>query len=316
MVSTEENDLAIAGELCIRTYNRGIMKLSRFTINTGRTSRWMFLASLLAAVLGCGGHASTTPIREAAQPATSGSSETQTTTTISIRIAAASDLKFAMDEIIREFRTQHQEIEVDATFGSSGNFYAQLCNKAPFDVFFSADSDYPRRLIEQGLAIQETSIQYAVGQIVVWVRNDSLLDIDTLGMQTLMDPSIKKIAIANPRHAPYGRAAEVAMKSLSVYDAVTDRLVVGENVSQAAQFVESGAADVGIIALSLATSSAMKDKGRFGIVPRDSYPTLIQTAVVLSSAGDQQACNAFCDFVIGVQGQEILARHGFLVPGE
>src|SRR4029077_6100604 len=134
--------------------------------------------------------------------------------------------------------------------------------QAPFDIFFSADIDYPRKLIDAGLADADSEFLYAEGRSVGWVPNSSPLDLETLGIRAVADPSVRKVAIANPQHAPYGRAAEAALKTLGAYDAVKDRLVFGENIAQAAQFVESGAADVGLIALSLALSPAMKDKGR------------------------------------------------------
>lgn len=167
-----------------------------------------------------------------------------------VRVAAASDLQFALREIETKFEVGHPGVSVEVIYGSSGNLYAQLSNKAPFDLFLSADISYPR-LVEAGLAAQDTEFSYAVGHIVLWVLQSSQLDLDKLGMRALADPTVKKIAIANPRHAPYGRAAEAAMKSLELYDDVKDRLVLGENIAQAAQYVESGAADVGILALSL-----------------------------------------------------------------
>ena len=233
-----------------------------------------------------------------------------------VRIAAAADLKFAMEELVAAFETDEPEVQIEPTFGSSGNFYSQLSNKAPFDVFMSADIAYPRKLIEQGLADTETEFLYAIGQIVVWVPKSSSLDVAKLGIQALTDASVRKVSIANPEHAPYGRAAEAAMKSLGVYDEVKDRLVLGESISQAAQFVESGAADVGILAISLAMAPAMRDKGSYWIVPADSYPRLEQGGVILSWAKDRAAAEEFRSFVIEKRGREILVRFGFRAPGE
>src|SRR5439155_3328701 len=174
-----------------------------------------------------------------------------------VRVAAASDLKFAFDELARDFQARHTGIAVKVTYGSSGNFYTQLASEAPFDLFLSADLDYPRKLVAQGRAVKETEFQYAVGRLVVWVPNGSPLDLDQLGIRAVTDPRVKKVAIANPRHAPYGRAAEAALKHAGVYDQVKDRLVLGENIAQAAQFVESGAADVGLVALSLALAPTL-----------------------------------------------------------
>src|SRR5439155_21360664 len=133
-----------------------------------------------------------------------------------------------------------------------------------FDLFFSADMEYPRRLIEQGLALPESAFLYGIGHLVVWVPRDSSLDVERLGLQALLDPSVRKIALANPKHAPYGRAAEAALKPAGLYDKVQARLVYGENVAQTAQFVETGSADVGLIALSLALAPALRGQGRYG----------------------------------------------------
>lgn len=233
-----------------------------------------------------------------------------------VTVAAAADLKYALEDLIIEFKQAHPSIDVRPNYGSSGNFYAQLANKAPFDLFFSADIDYPRRLIELGYARKDTEFLYAVGQIVVWVGMESPLDVETLGVQVLLEPGVRKVAIANPQHAPYGRAAEAALKHLGVYEQVQDRLVLGENIAQAAQFVESGAADVGIIALSLALSPALKEKGRYWTVPRDAYPPLEQGGVQLNWAKEPDAANTLRTFVIGDEGRAILRRHGFELPGE
>jgi molybdate transport system substrate-binding protein len=232
-----------------------------------------------------------------------------------VKVAAASDLKFALDDIASEFKTKQPAIDVKVTYGSSGNFFAQLSNKAPFDIYLSADIDYPRKLMEAGLASKDSEFQYAVGQIVVWAANESQLDLEK-GMEAIVDPSVRKIAIANPRHAPYGRAAEAAMKQLGVYDAAKDRLVLGENIAQTAQFVETGAADVGIIALSLAMAPAMKDKGRYWTVPLDAYPRLEQGGIILNWATDADAAKELRAFIVGPEGKAVLKRYGFFMPGE
>jgi molybdate transport system substrate-binding protein len=231
-----------------------------------------------------------------------------------VRVAAASDLKFALDEIITAFRAKHPGITVQVSYGSSGNFFSQLANRAPFDMFFSADVDYPRQLIAKGLAAKETEFLYAVGRLVVWVPRSSALDLTRLGIHALADPSIRKIAIANPKHAPYGRVAEAAMKTLGVYEAAQERLVYGENIAQTAQFVQTGAADIGIIALSLAVASALKDEGRFWEVPLESYPRIEQGGVILSWATDTAAAQVVRAFVLGEEGRAILRRYGFFLP--
>jgi molybdate transport system substrate-binding protein len=231
-----------------------------------------------------------------------------------VRVAAAADLKFAFDDLVGEFRKKNPSIKVTVTYGSSGNFYSQLSNEAPFDLFLSADIDYPRKLIESGMAKKESEFHYALGHIVVWVPNDSRLDLDKLGMKAVADSSVKKLAIANPKFAPYGRAAEAALKNLGIYDQVKDRLVLGENIAQAAQFVESGAADAGIIALSLALAPAMREKGRYWMIPPEDYPRLEQGGVIMNRAKDVEAAQELRAFVIGKEGRAILEKYGFMPP--
>src|SRR5438067_4142630 len=228
-----------------------------------------------------------------------------------VRVAAAADLRFALDEILEAFRRERPAVDVQATYGSSGNFYAQLSNRAPFDIFFSADIDYPRRLIREGRAPADSEFLYGIGRLVVWVPRTSTLDVEKLGIRALLSPSVRRIAIANPRHAPYGRAAEAAMKSLGVYDRVKDRLVLGDSVMQTAQFVERGGADLGIISQSLALAPPLRDKGRFWEVPIDAYPRREQGGVILSWAQDRAAAQAVRDFVLSERGRAILRRHGF-----
>jgi molybdate transport system substrate-binding protein len=233
-----------------------------------------------------------------------------------VRVAAASDLRFTMDEIVEAFRRERPAVDVLVTYGSSGNFYAQLSNRAPFDIFFSADVDYPRRLIRQGLTLADSEFLYGVGRLVVWVPRNSPIEVEKLGIQALLSPSVRRIAIANPRHAPYGRAAEAAMKSLGVFDQVKDRLVLGDSVMQTAQFVDSGGAEVGIISHSLALAPALRDKGRFWEAPIDAYPRQEQGGVILSWAKDRPAAEALRDFVLSEGGRAILRRHGFRFQGE
>ena len=233
-----------------------------------------------------------------------------------VQVAAAADLKFAMDEIAQAFHRHHPDIEVQVTYGSSGNFFAQLSNRAPFDLYFSADVDYPRKLITQGLAVKHTEFLYAVGRIVVWVPRRSPVDLEHLGMQALSDPSVRKVAIANPKHAPYGRAAEAAMKTLGVYEQVQERLVYGENIAQTAQFIHTGAADIGIIALSLALAPAMHEEGRYWEIPLDTYPRIEQGGVILPWAKDMAAAGAFRSFTLAPEGKVVLRRYGFFLPGE
>jgi molybdate transport system substrate-binding protein len=236
------------------------------------------------------------------------------TTRGELLIAAASDLRFALDELVAEFNKANPITQPKAIYGSSGNFYAQIMNDAPFDLFLSADAAYPRQLIGAGKGKQADLFLYAVGRLVVWVPKASPIKVEQLGIKALLDPAVKKIAIANPEHAPYGRAAVAAMKKLGVYEEVASRLVLGENIAQTAQFVESGNAQIGIIAYSLAVAPKMKANGRFWEVPQDAFPRLEQAGLVLSSAKNAEGAREFRKFMTGPGGQEILKKYGFILP--
>jgi len=231
-----------------------------------------------------------------------------------VTIAAASDLTYAMNEIAANFEKE-TGCTVRLSMGSSGNFLTQIENGAPFDVFFSADVEYPKKLEGKGLAPPGTTYLYAVGKIVLWVRNDSRLDVSK-GFEVLRDSSIQKVAIANPLHAPYGRAAEEALRSAGVYDAVKDRFVLGENISQAAQFVESGNAEAGILALSIARSPGLTEKGRYWTIPENLYAPIQQGAVVLSASHNPQVASQFLDYVKTPATAALLERYGFVLPGK
>jgi molybdate transport system substrate-binding protein len=231
-----------------------------------------------------------------------------------VSVAAASDLTYAMNEITENFEKE-TGCTARVSFGSSGNFLTQIENGAPFDVFFSADIAYPKKLELEGLAAPGSTYLYAIGKIVLWTRQDSRLDLKK-GLAALRDPSVKRISIANPAHAPYGRAAEEALRKAGVYDAVKDRLVLGENISQAAQFVQSGNADAGILALSLAASPAMKDEGRYEIVPENLYTPIEQGAVVLRAARNPADASRFLEYAKAPTATKILAQFGFAPPGK
>jgi molybdate transport system substrate-binding protein len=228
-----------------------------------------------------------------------------------VRVAAAADLQFALDEVFSAAAVPG--VRPVVTYGSSGSFFAQIENGAPFDLYLSADAEYPRRLAEKGLADGEVFL-YAVGRIALWVPNGSKLDVAALGVRALLDPAVRKVAIANPRHAPYGRAAEAALRSLGAWEAVSAKIVLGENVAQAAQFVESGAADAGIVALSLARSPRLRSAGRHVELPLGSYPRMDQGGIVLKGARDPGAARALRAALVGPQGREVLREHGFFLP--
>jgi len=229
-----------------------------------------------------------------------------------IRVAAAADLKFALDEVAARFEKQAGK-KIDVIYGSSGNFYAQIQNSAPFDVFLSADIDYPRKLEAAGLAEPGTLYEYAVGRIVIWMPADAWADLAKLGWKALLEPGVERIAIANPEHAPYGRAAVAALRNAGLYEQVRRRLVYGENIAQAAQFVASGSAQAGILALSLAVSPVMKEGKRWEI-PANMHPPIEQGVVILKSAKDREGAQAFLAFLKSDAGRKILESHGFMLP--
>ncbi|HTZ98460.1 MAG TPA: molybdate ABC transporter substrate-binding protein [Terriglobales bacterium] len=230
-----------------------------------------------------------------------------------ISVAAAADLQFAMRDIAAGFEKDTGK-KVTISYGSSGNFFQQLQNGAPFDIFFSANLDYAQRLQDAGLTEPGSYYRYAKGKIVIWTRKESKLDL-TSGMQALLNPSISKIAIANPQHAPYGKAAVEAMQKVGVYDKVKDKLVLGENISQTASFVVSGSADVGIVALSLALSPNMKDAGHYVEVPTGTYQPIEQACVILKTSKNEAVAQQFLSFVKSPAAAEILTQYGFDVSG-
>jgi molybdate transport system substrate-binding protein len=228
-----------------------------------------------------------------------------------ITVGAAADLQFVMQDVEARFQKETGKT-VKLIYGSSGNFAQQLQNGAPFDMFFSANLDYPRRLEAEGLIEPGSFYQYAIGKIVIWVPNDSKLDVGP-GLKALLDPSIKKIAIANPEHAPYGKAAIAAMQKENIYAQVKDKFVLGENISQTASFVASGSADVGILALSLALSPNMKDKGRYTEIPAADYPAIEQACVIMRSSKNKEIAQQFLKFIQSAPVKELFQKYGFAI---
>lgn len=232
-----------------------------------------------------------------------------------ITVAAAADLGPALSEVTRKYQSKTRQA-VKVSLGSSGSLTQQIKNGAPFDVFLSADEEYPKQLVAGGFAQPGSLSRYAVGKLALWIPANSSLDPAKDGMQVLRDPSVKKIAIANPLHAPYGRAAVAALTHYGLYEELKGRLVLGENVSQAAQFVESGNAQAGLVALSHALAPGMKDKGRYWEVPADAYPELDQAGVIISRSSHQSEAAAFLKFMRTSEAQSMLKRYGFSLPGD
>jgi len=232
--------------------------------------------------------------------------------TQAVRVAAAADLKFAMEELSKEFERK-TGTRVEMTIGASGNFFGQIQSGAPFDLFFSADMEYPKKLEAAGFAESGTPFEYALGQILIWTPAGSLVNVAQDRWNALLDARVQKIAIANPALAPYGRAAVSALQKAGIYQQVKTKLVYGENISQAAQFVQSGNAQAGIIAHSLALSPGMKE-GKMWVIPTDMHPPIEQGAIVLKNSKNKAAALEFLNFVKSSAGKAILEKHGFAIP--
>lgn len=226
----------------------------------------------------------------------------------SLTIVAASDLKFAMAELVEQYRLQHPGDDIRVIYGSSGKFATQIRNGAPFDMYFSADVEYPRMLEADGLTASPTRL-YARGRIVVWTRGPAPL---TIG--DLRDESVRRIAIANHRHAPYGVRAMEALQSVGLWEHLQPRLVYGENIAHAAQFVKSGAAEAGIVALALVKSPQLAKQGHWTLVPAELHMPLDQGYVTLKRAAGNAVAARFDAYVAGPAARAVLDRYGFELP--
>jgi molybdate transport system substrate-binding protein len=230
-----------------------------------------------------------------------------------LRVAAAADLEPVLPPILEQFR-QTTGIRADATYGASAMLTAQIQNGAPFDLFLSADMRFPKRLIDAGLADaagtsdSSTPIAYAKGTLVLWTRKDSPLPPPSLNL--LRNPALKRLAIANPESAPYGRAAVAALTSLNLYEALRPRLVTAENIAQAAQFVDSANADAGLISLTSALTPRLQSSGTYFVIPRNLYPPIEQGAVIVSATTQRAAVHKLLDFLLSAPVQAQLAKSG------
>lgn len=229
-----------------------------------------------------------------------------------ITIAAAADLKFAMDEIVASFRASHPGDEIDVAFGSSGKFHTQIQQDAPFDIFFSADVGFAKELKAAGFAVSEPKL-YAIGRIVLWSPSR---DASKMSLKDLVNPKLHKIAIANPKHAPYGKRAEEALRAVKLWDKLQDKLVFGENIAQTAQYVQTGAADIGIIALSLAVNKELASKGGYALIPDNLHAPLEQAYVITKHGADNPLAKAFAQYMSAPEARRIMIRYGFVLPGE
>jgi len=228
-----------------------------------------------------------------------------------LAVAAAADLRPALEEIKGLFEARHAGTRVQISYGASGSLAAQIQHGAPFDLFLSADLGFPERLVQAGLA-EGPVFPYATGRLVLWVRRDLGLDPST--PRVLQDPALKRITLANPAVAPYGRSAEAVLRSTSIQDAVKGRLVFGENVVQAAQFLRCGAAEAGFISLAQSLEPGMASLGRTWIVSPGLYPSLRQGGLVLKRSESPDLARAFRDLLTGSEGRALLLRLGYGEP--
>ncbi len=229
-----------------------------------------------------------------------------------ITVAAAADLKFAMDEIVTGFNKSHSGDEVQVVYGSSGKFHTQIQQGAPYELFFSADIGFPRELAKQGQASSEVK-PYAVGRIVLWSAD---MDATKMTLASLTDPKITKIAIANPKHAPYGKRAEEALRSAGLWEKIQPKLVFGENIAQTAQYVQSGNAQVGIIALALVLNPELSKKGGYYLIPDTMHNPLEQGFIITKLGANKPLAKQFADYMGSKQVRTIMTKYGFVLPGE
>ncbi|BDU73207.1 molybdate ABC transporter substrate-binding protein [Mesoterricola silvestris] len=229
-------------------------------------------------------------------------------------IAAAGDLRGVLEELTGAFEARHPGAHFQLTFGASGNLTVQIQQGAPFDIFLAADTGFPETVVKAGLATGDGTFPYAKGSLTLWVRKDLHLDPARDGLRVLLHPSVKKVATANPQVAPYGRAGDAALRRAGLFEAVKPKLVFGDNIAQAAQFLQAGAAEAGLISGSQARNPVLQNAGTAWKVPADAYPPLVQAGVILKRTAHLERARAFMAFLVGPDGQAILARHGFARP--
>jgi molybdate transport system substrate-binding protein len=227
-----------------------------------------------------------------------------------ITVAAAADLKFAMDEIVGLYQHLHPADNINVVYGSSGKFYTQIAQGAPYDLYFSADIAFPRGLFEKGFAASEV-LPYAIGRIVLWSGN---MDATAITLADLAGTKITRIAIANPKHAPYGKRAEEALRASGVWEVVEPKLVYGENIAHAAHFVQSGNAQIGIIALSLAISPTLANNGSYQLISDELHAALEQGFIITRRAVDNTLAWRFADYMRDTPARSVMARYGFVLP--
>ena len=231
---------------------------------------------------------------------------------VPVAVAAAGDLRGVLEELRQGFEAAHPQIQLQLSFGASGSLAAQIQQGAPFDLFLSADEGFPQQLQKQGLAL--APFPYATGSLVLWARKDLGLDPARDGWQVLSSPAVRKIATANPQTAPYGRAAEAALRQAGIYERVQSRLVFADNIAQAAQFLQTGTAEAGLVSFTQADNPALRQLGNLWQVPAGAYPPLRQAGVILKRSTCVDQAQAFRAYLTGPEGQAVLARRGYGKP--
>jgi len=228
-----------------------------------------------------------------------------------LRIAAAADLQPVLPALIDQFEKQTNK-KVEASYASSATLATQILNGGPFSLFLSADLSFPQKVVAAGLGDSAEPVPYARGTLVLWARNDS--PVQPLSIDSLRSPSLRTVAVANAEHAPYGRAAKAALEKLGLTDALKGKLVVAENIAQAAQYADSGNADVGFISLTSALTPRLSRSGKYVEVPQDDYPPILQGAVVLKHGADAAEAHQFLDFLLSPPIRKQLAERGLRAP--
>ncbi len=228
-----------------------------------------------------------------------------------ITLAAASDLKFAMDDILTSFRQAHPANQVSVVYGSSGKLQTQIQQGAPFDLYFSADIAFAQTLVRSGFAASQAK-PYARGRLVLWSKG---LDATQMTLTSLADARITRVAIANPQHAPYGRRAQEALRSTGLWETVAPKLVYGDNIAHTAQFVQTGNAQVGIIALSLALSPELSAQGGYWLIPSQLHQPLEQGFIITRRAASNQLARRLADYMDSPWAHAVMNRYGFEFPG-
>ena len=229
-----------------------------------------------------------------------------------ITVAAAADLKFAMDEIVTSFKKTNPNEEIDVIYGSSGKFHTQIQQGAPYDLYFSADIAFPRELARKGFAASEV-MPYALGRIVLWSAG---MDASKMTLASLTDPKIVRIAIANPKHAPYGKRAEEALRASGLWEKLEPKLVYGENITHTAQFVQTGNAQVGIIALALAINPELANKGGYWLIPDNLHEPLEQGFIITKPAAGNALARRFADYMGSQPARAVMTKYGFVLPNQ